>query len=145
MASIFSSAVSAIVLALNTPTPVAPLIEVMRLRVIPDNVEQAVVVRIDGADVISHAIAIMQPTGWRSAIAVECYARFDATTTADIAIDNLLQAVAQRLMQDPTLGGVVISLRPESVRYEATAAADNFVCATISFSTTQRPAGQFLT
>lgn len=145
MPTIFSSAVSAMVLALNTPTPVAPLIEAMRLRVIPDNVESAVVVRIDGADVIGHAMAVNQPTGWRSAVAVECYARFDATTTADAAIDGLLQAVAQRLMQDPTLGGVVISLRPESVRYEAAAAADNFVCATISFSTTQRPVGQFLT
>lgn len=145
MATIFANAVSAIVLALQTPTPVAPLIERMRLRAIPDDVPTAVVVRISEASVISHALAPNMPTGWRSALEVECYARSSTAVPVDTAVDTLLQAVAERLMQDPTLGGTVLSLRPESLRYESDAAADDCMCATLVFSTTQRPLGQFLT
>ena len=132
MTTIISTAVGAIVAALTAGTPVAS--QVARVRLRPLQSEAAV-----------SSLSPDLPVSWTSAISVECYARTSAATTPDVAVDSLVEAVYARLLADPTLGGVVISLQPQSMSWDFDADGEQTACATLVFHALQRTAGATFT
>lgn len=137
MTSLVSNAVAAIVAALNVAPPVATQIARVRLRPMAQAQAQAVVVRPLQSDVTTVSEYTSLPVSWTSAISVECYARTGAATTPDVAVDSLVEAVYARLMADPTLGGVVVSLTPQSLSWDFDADGEQTVCAAFVFHALQ--------
>ena len=145
MTTIVSAAVAAIVAALTAGTPVASQVARVRLRPLAAAQAQAVVVRPLQTDASVSSLSPDLPVSWTSAISVECYARTSAATTPDLAVDSLVEAVYARLLADPTLGGVVISLQPQSMSWDFDADGEQTACATLVFQALQRTAGATFT
>lgn len=145
MTTIISTAVGAIVAALTAGTPVASQVARVRLRPLAAAQAQAVVVRPLQTDASVSSLSPDLPVSWTSAISVECYARTSAATTPDLAVDSLVEAVYARLLADPTLGGVVISLQPQSMSWDFDADGEQTACATLVFQALQRTAGATFT
>lgn len=145
MTTLVSNAVAAIVAALNAGTPVAPQVARVRLRPLAATQALAVVVRPLQSDAAVNSTSPDLPVGWTSAISVECYARTSAATTPDVAVDSLLEAVYGRLMADTTLGGVVLSLAPQSISWDFDADGEQTACATLVFQTLQCTQGPAFT
>lgn len=145
MTTIVSAAVAAIVAALSAGTPVASQIARVRLRPLAAGQAQAVVVRPLQSEAAVSSLSPDLPVSWTSAISVECYARTSAATTPDVAVDSLVEAVYARLLADPTLGGVVISLQPQSMSWDFDADGEQTACATLVFQALQRTAGATFT
>ena len=144
MTSMVSAAVAAIVVALNSGTPVASQIARVRLRPVAQTQAQAVVVRAVQSDVAEAALIPGLPVSWASVIQVECYARSVASIATDVAVDALVESVYTRLMADPTLGGVVLSLQPQSIHWDFDADGEQTTCATLSFIARHRSVGATL-
>lgn len=145
MTTMFSATVAAIVVALNAGTPVAPQVDRVRLRPMSNTTDRAVVVRPQDAGASESAYSPNQPVSWTSAISVECYARSSVGTAPDVAVDSLLGDVYARLMADPTLGGVVLSLDPKSVTWDFDVDAEQTACATLVFHALRASQGATLT
>lgn len=145
MTSLVNTAVTAIVSALQSGTPVASTIARVRLRPLAQSTSQAVVVRPIQTQVAEAALYPGLPVSWSSTIAVECYARSGAATAPDIAVDALLEAVYARLMADPTLGGAVLSLQPQEVSFDFDVDGDQTTCATLVFQARHRSTGATFT
>ena len=143
MTTIVSAAVAAIVAALSASTPVASQIARVRLRPLAATQGQAVVVRPLQSEASVSSLSPDLPVSWTSAISVECYARTSAATTPDVAVDSLVEAVYARLMADPTLGGVVLSLQPQSMSWDFDADGEQTACATLVFHALQRAGDTF--
>ena len=141
MTTLVSTAVAAVIAALNAGTPVSTQIARVRLRPMAQAQAQAVVVRPLQSDVLETSLYPNLPVSWTSAISVECYARSGVATTPDVALDSLVEAVYARLMADPTLGGAVLALQPQEVTYDFDADGDQTTCATLVFSARHRTAG----
>ena len=141
MTTIISTAVGAIVAALTAGTPVASQVARVRLRPLAAAQAQAVVVRPLQTDASVSSLSPDLPVSWTSAISVECYARTSAATTPDLAVDSLVEAVYARLMADPTLGGAVLSLQPQSMSWDFDADGDQTACATLVFHALQLSTG----
>jgi hypothetical protein len=105
----FSQVVSAIINALKASPPVCSVIDRARATVVPDQTEKAVSVEWSRATPDAMTIA-GGPADWQTIVTVECVAR-SVKDSGDVAVDSLLAAVAERLAQDPTLGGLVGDLR----------------------------------
>lgn len=133
MSSLILTTTTAVLAALQSGTPVCAQIDRVRLRPIAKASAQAVVVRPAGADVLEQALSPGYPVSWVVALAVECYQRAAAGVAPDVAVDALLEAVYARLMADPTLGGVLLSLQPQSVALDFDADAEQTACATLVF------------
>lgn len=145
MTSIVNTAVTAMVAALQSGTPVAPLVARVRLRPVAQATATAVVVRPLNSQVAEASLVPGYPVSWTSAIAVECYARSGTSTAPDVAVDALLEAAYARLMADPTLGGAVLALQPQEVAYDFDADGEQTTCATLVFNVRQRTAGSTFT
>ena len=144
MTTMFAAAVGAILAALSAGTPVAPQVARVRLRPIAQATGTAVIVTPLATEVAEAALMPGYPVSWTTAIKVECYARSSAATTPDVAVDSLVADVYARLMADPTLGGVVISLQPQSINWDFDADGDNTACATLVFNARHRSPGATL-
>lgn len=134
MSSILATAVTAMVAALSAGTPVAPTIGRVRLRPIQEGVDLAVNVKPLDAEPGDSAITPGLPIWWVGRIAVECYARAAAGEAPDVAVDQLVTDVYERLCADLTLGGAINLLQPMGISYEYDAAGDQSVCATQIFA-----------
>lgn len=145
MTSLVNAAVTAIVSALQSGTPVASTIARVRLRPLAQATSQAVVVRPLQSEVSEAALAPGYPVSWTTAIAVECYARSGTATAPDVAVDSLIEAVYARLMTDTTLGGAALALGLQTVSYDFDADGDQTTCATLVFHVRQRSAGATFT
>lgn len=145
MTTMVAATVTAMLSALASGTPVASQIGRVRLRPITKEQALAVVVRPLRAEVSEAELSPGYPIGWTSDIAVECYARCGADTTPDQAVDPLIQAVYARLLADPTLGGVVLVLRPQGIAWDFDADGDQTTCATLVFTARHRTQGATLT
>lgn len=97
----------------------------------------AVVVRPQGAQFEQLAI-LGAPFNLDTQIVVECYARANAGTSGDAAVDALMQAVYARLMADTTLGGLVGELRPDRLDFDLDVDGENTACATFTFTALHR-------
>lgn len=144
MSSMVNTAVTAIVLALQTPAPVGAAIYRVRLRPIAQQSDQAVVVRAEQCDVTQVAMLSGSPVTWDSLVSVECYQRATSSTSADVAIDALVEAVYARLMTDQTLGGAVLAMVPKGISFEYDADGDQTACATLVFILRHRTSGASL-
>ena len=140
MTTLISAAVAAVVAALNTPTPVAPQVARVRLRPLATGQNTAVVVRPQHSQV-QEILVNGLPASWATTIAVECYARTSAATTPDIAVDSLVESVYARLMAEPTLGGVVRSLRLDNAAYDFDADGEQATCVALTFIALHQAAG----
>lgn len=145
MTTLVSTAVAAVIAALNAGTPVATQIARVRLRPMAQAQAQAVVVRPLQSEVPETALNPNLPVSWTSAISVECYARSGVATAPDVAVDSLVEAVYARLMADPTLGGVVVSLQPQSLTWDFDADGEQTTCAAFVFTARQRAVGATFT
>ena len=141
MTSIVNAAVTAVVDALQSGTPVASQIARVRLRPLAQAAQQAVVVRPMQSQVVEAAMSSGYPVSWTTVIAVECYVRSSVSTSADVAVDALLESVYARLMADPTLGGAVLGLQPQEVSFDFDADADQTSCATLVFHARHKSSG----
>lgn len=142
-----STAFAGIVGALLTRLAQAPAVSAnlyrCRLRALPESVTGAVVVRLQQADADNNVLS-GNPIDFTTRVEVECYAR-SHTTTADLAVDDLLQAVYTRIMADPTLGGSVMYLDLSALRFDFDAEAEQFAVATLSLDVRHRTSGLTLT
>lgn len=137
MTSLVNTAVTAIIASLSSGTPVASQIGRVSLRPVAAAQAQSVVVRPMHSEVTERVLSGI-PTGWTTALAVECYARCTADQSPDVAVDSLVEAVYARLMEDPSLGGAVLALQPQNVAYDFDSDGDRTVCATFTFTVRQR-------
>jgi len=105
--------------ALKASPPVCNLIDRARSTAIPEQADQAVSVQWENALPESGAI-FGAPIDWQTRITIECYAR-STRDPGDLAVDALVQSVAERLAQDTTLGELVDDLRIAGLEAENTA------------------------
>ena len=145
MTSMVSTAVSAVIAALNAAPAVAGQVARVRLRPWAADVMQAVVVRPVESQADQTAITTGLPVSWTTAIAVDCYARSKAAATApDAAVDALLESVYARLMTDASLGGAVLALIPQGISYEFDVDGEQTTCAVLTFQARHRTGGASL-
>jgi hypothetical protein len=105
MTTVFAQIVGAVIDRLQAAPAVCRTVYRARPNVVPDQVEQAINVQWDQAS--GQPVAIFgSPKDWSTRVNVECYAR-SLADSGDVAVDPLLQAVYERLAQDPTLAGLV--------------------------------------
>lgn len=135
--SLVSDAVGAMVSALEASPAVAAQIDRVRLRPLAKSVTSAVVVRVQAARVYEPSLMSGGPFAWDVGVAVECYARAASGTSADEAVDALLEDVYARLMADPTLAGAVQYTTPQGLVYDFDADGEQTVCATFLFGIRQ--------
>lgn len=139
--TIVNAAVSAVVAALERTPAVCGSVHRVRVRPIKASESLAVVVRPLRAARLGPSEISRGPRAWGVDIAVECYARASATSTPDVAVDALVDAVHGRLMEDPTLGGAVRWIEPESLQLEFDADEQSTACASFVFTAQQVIAG----
>lgn len=139
--SIINTAVSAVMSALSASPAVAAQVERVRLRSLSASSTTAVIVRPIVSEVLEGEMTSGYPISWNTAIAVECYARSTRPVAADASVDALVSAVYSRLMDDPTLGGSVITLQPQNVAYDFDVDGEQTACATFTFIARQRTVG----
>lgn len=105
MTTAFSAITGAFLVALSSAPAVSASIYRARDRELPEARGDAVNVVFEAAEPAPGAIA-GAPVDWRTRIAVECYCRTSASS-ADLAMDPLLEKIFARLAADMTLGGLV--------------------------------------
>lgn len=128
--------VTALVANLSAATAVSPNIYRALLRPLPDAATTAVVVRLQNATLDRDQLN-GNPVDMTTRIAVECYAK-STTTTADLAVDDLLQSVYTRLMADQTLGGTVMDINCTDINFGFDAEAQQFAVATLTLDVRHR-------
>lgn len=138
MTTAFSAITTAIVAALGAGTPVSPNIYRARLRPMAQQHATAVAVRLQNAFTERFAVA-NAPVDYDTTMAVECYAR-SSTTTADVAVDALLEAVYARLASDSTLGGLVGDIWVAALNWDFDADAEQTACVTLTYKVLHRTA-----
>lgn len=109
MKTAFARIVTAVIDALQAAPAVCDRIDRARATLVPEQAEQAVSVQWEQALPEGATIA-GAPVDWQTRISVECFAR-STQQSGDLAVDDLIAAVAERLAQDTTLGGLVSDLR----------------------------------
>ncbi len=134
----FGTIVAAIVTLLQSATAVSAVVDRARLRPVTEGMDDAVVVRIQGANNIERFAIRNAPVDWDTNIAIECYARHSTAVSGDAAVDALLAKVYAKLAQDPTLGNLVMDLMPTELEYDFATAAENLCCVTLTLKVLHR-------
>ncbi|MCX8017683.1 MAG: hypothetical protein N2690_07285 [Rhodocyclaceae bacterium] len=142
--SMINTLVTAVVAALQAAPAVSSRVERVRLRALPAGTSTAVVVRPLSSEVLASELSTGQPYVWDTQLVVECYARAQQGTAADVAVDALVSAVYARLLADTTLGGAAVVLQPQSIAYDFDVDGESVVCASIQFIARQRTVGNSL-
>ena len=145
MTTLVNTVVTAIVAALQSGTPVCPVIDRVRLRPVAQGEPLAVAVRPVQSEVVQASMAPGIPVSWSTTIAVECYARSGVATSPDVAVDALVESVYSRLMADPTLGSTVVALVPQAASYDFDLDGEATVCVSLVFVARHRTAGNSFT
>ncbi|KRB73444.1 hypothetical protein [Noviherbaspirillum sp. Root189] len=101
----FASIVGAFVTAFQAAPAVSANVFRAMPREIAEQHAEAVNVQFDAAEPNAGAIS-GAPVDWRSRVSVDLYAKSSAVS-GDLAVDPLLKAAYERVMQDTTLGGLV--------------------------------------
>ena len=143
MSTIFAGIVSAMVSALSAAPAVSAQIFRARLRPLAQQHTTAVVVRVQESQA-ERAAMHGAPVDFTTTIAVECYAR-SATTSADLAADDLLAAVYAKLAADSTLAGLVGDLYPTAINYDFDADGEQTACVTLFYTVVHRAANLIIT
>lgn len=128
----FAQVLGAMQAALRAADPVSPNVFRARARVVPQQMATAIVVRPAQAErdaSVGQGAMVL----WLTAVAMDCYARGSASAPVDTAVDALMGAAVQRLMQDPSLGGLVGSIDPQAVTWDFDVDGEQTACATVTF------------
>lgn len=118
----------------------APRVDRIRLRPIAAGITNAIAVwplRV----VVQESDFTGAPVETVSAIRVDCYAKAAPGVAPDLALAPLLSDVQQRLLTDPTMAGQVSWLALAGAEFDFDAEADDFACASLTFTVRHRPAG----
>lgn len=140
----FARIATALQAALQADPAIAPAVYIARVRTLPEQGGAALVVRPGRAERESSA-GLGAPALWVSAYALECYARGSASSPADAAVDALLGAAVERLMADPSLGGLVGYIDPQSIDWDYDVDGAQTACATVTFIVRHASAAATLT
>lgn len=131
MSTPVAAVVTAMMSALQAPPAIAEQIARVRLRPFSSATTTAVAVRPIDAERDESSLSFSGLSVWAVRVGVECYAR-STSTTPDLAVDDLLADVHERLMTDPTLSGVVPGgLEPRGISFDFDADGDQFACGTL--------------
>lgn len=144
MSTVFASVVGAMVSALNAATPVSAQVLRSRVRTIPKEWANCVVVRPLQAELeqgVGQGVAGI----WATSVQVECYVRSTAGTAPDLAVDVLLEAVNNRLALDRSLGGLVGSVNLLAINYDFDVDGESTACATLTFTVRHATAANSIT
>lgn len=144
--TIVNQVMTAVLAALQGAPAVAAQVARVRLRPWGDGSTTAVAVKPLEARRDTSVMAYGGPDVWLVRLGVECYAR--ATVDADVLLDTLVQAVHERLMTDPTLGGAVpggLDTDSGGIAYDFDADGDQIGAATFIFTARMRSSGPSLT
>ncbi|CAM8658602.1 hypothetical protein MCEMIEM13_01526 [Comamonadaceae bacterium] len=144
MSTVFASVVGALVSVLSAAPAVSEHVVRSRVRTIPAQWQDCVVVRPMQAE-LDQGIGQSVANIWVTTVQVECYAMTHADTGPDLVVDQLLQAVHNRLMQDRSLGGLVGNLQLLAINYDFDSDGKNTACATLSFSISHASAAGSIT
>lgn len=128
----FARVLGAMQSILQTAPAVSPYVFRGRARVVPQQMPTAIVVRPHQAE-RDASVGMGAPAMWLSAVALECYARAVPGMSADDAVDALMGSAVQRLMLEPTLGGLVGSIDPRAVDWDFDVDGEQTACATVTF------------
>lgn len=139
MSTAFAAIVGALVASLQAAPAVSANVYRARLRAVPELVRSALVVRLQSSEADSNTLA-GSPIDFTTRVAVECYAK-SSTLSADLAVDDLLQAAYTRLMTDPSLGGTVMDINLTGVQFDFDADAEQLACATLTLEVLHRTSG----
>ena len=129
----FIDVVSRVAEILRMAPAVAGTVERNRLRTLPEECRTAAVVRLSRSQP-SLAEILGGSIDWRTAFAVECYARADSEQEMDAAVDPILRAVYARLAADETLGGAVMALEAGAIEWEFSTTSESVAVAVLNFS-----------
>jgi len=143
MSTLISTAVTAIVAALQSAPAVCSHVDRVRLRPVAQGVSLAVAVRPVQSEVQQYQLSSL-PVSWSTTVSVECYAKSGAATSPDVAVDALLESVYSRLMADPTLAGAVVTLQPKGISYDFDADGEHSTCASLVLQVLHRSVGATL-
>lgn len=133
MTTAFASIVGAVVASLQAAPPVTDHVYRVRLRPLSASVSAACVVR-PGPARRDGPVGQGTASIWASQFTVECYARAAAGQEPDLAVDSLLEAVHDRLMADPSLGGLVGGIDLAGLDYDFDAEAEQAACVVLTFT-----------
>lgn len=128
----FARAVRAMQESLQAAPAVSPNVFRARARVVPQQMATAIVVRPGQAE-RDASVGQGAASVWLSALVVDCYARGSTANPVDDAVDDLLGAAVERLLQDPTLGGLVGSIEPQGIAWDFDVDGEQTACATVTF------------
>jgi hypothetical protein len=128
----FAQVLGAMQAALQAAAPVSPNVFRARARVVPQQMATAIVVRPAQAE-RDASVGQGAKALWLTAVAMDCYARGSAANPVDVVVDDLMGAAVQRLMQDPSLGGVVGFIDPQAVSWDFDVDGEQTACATVTF------------
>lgn len=131
MSTVFASIIAAMEAKLQAAPAVSGQIHRARMRPMAADWANAVVLRIDKAELDRLAIR-GNPMNTDTVVVVECYAR-SATLSPDLVVDALLAKVYARLASDPTLGNLVEDLQATSLAYDFDTDADHAACVSITY------------
>ncbi len=128
----FARAVRAMQESLQAAPAVSPNVFRARVRVVPQQMATAIVVRPGQAE-RDASVGQGAASVWLSALVMECYARGSTVNPVDDGVDDLLGAAVDRLLQDPTLGGLVGSIEPQGIAWDFDVDGEQTACATVTF------------
>lgn len=140
MTGAFPELVSAVKAALAADPPVSPAIFVNRRRALPDEAESALVVRLATADPEEGAIQ-GAPVDWETDLAIECYASGGSDEELLQALHDLAAAAWQRLLADPTLGGLAMGLELGRMEWDFESTGEDLGAQIINFTVLHQTAG----
>lgn len=128
----FAQAAAAMQAALQRAPAISPNVFRARARVVPEQMVTAIVVRPLRAE-REGAAGRGTPALWATGLALECYARGTQSAPVDQAVDALLDSAVERLMEDPSLGGLVGFIDPRSIDWDFDVDGAQTACATVNF------------
>lgn len=115
-------------------------VDEQRDQTLPTDAPTSIAIFRDGSTADRGAI-LGAPMDWVTRIRVVAKARSISGLSADLAIDGLTTAIYQRVLADPSLGGVADDTEPEDITWDQDEADTSLAVAVITFRVRHRTAG----
>lgn len=128
MSSAFQAWALAIQALLEQSPAVAARVSLGQRRPVPEGVASAASIRLLSAHLENEIQYTGHPLQWATLVAIELSARATSNSTADQAVDTVLQAAYARLLGDATLSAV---MTPQSMTWDDDQANDAMAGATL--------------
>jgi hypothetical protein len=123
---------------------ITPKVHRGRKRPIGADVAQAINVRFSGATPGAPGPMMGSPVDWVTVVIVECYARASAAQSGDEAALLLHTQAHDRLMSDPTLGGLADDVLPPTMQADDEELDETLGCLIAAYQVVHRTAARTL-